>query len=144
MTLQRSPRRRGHAGCVTDAMACDDIGVGLDHRAVQCLLRLSATTQQKRRRKANLRGWTPKHDGEYKQLLDENLSSLGCLTADLDQRCHEIESVLMDVATKCQEKPINAGRDEDAQSNLHELINQRRSARRAGCKADVRDISKSI
>ena len=127
-------------------MACDDIGVGLDHRATKILLALHAPEKRERRGRllGNMRGWIPKHEKEYQTELDANLGALGEMTVEIEKRCRDIETILLEVAAKCQEIPVNAEHDDDSRTRLHGLIAQRRSARKSGCKSTVKSVSKAI
>ena len=130
---------------VVNAAACEDITIGTDHRAVR--LEFIITGSGKRRRKhvatsstrRSLYGWHPKDLHDYETRVGEEFGTIISAwdveqsSIEMEKRCKEIEFVLMDIASKCQEAIADCSRDDsDHRNALRELINTRRAARTAG------------
>ena len=137
------------ASWIIDAGARDDIGVGKDHRATRATLSLPAYERKKKqtRGRKSLRGWQPCDVKQYQDKLDAKLES--CPSDDLDEhlqeRCQAIERILVDIADKCRcEVEESMIVMDSAKQHLHDLIEQRRSERKAGLRNAVKDTSKLI
>ena len=108
--------------------------------------------KERTKKSTTMQGWRPKDGSKYQEELDTKLrllSSCGDLGQQLERKCNEIERILIDVAEKCREGAAEHAQGTgaltgDAQNRLHDLIAQRRFARRAGLKSDVKDVSKKI
>ena len=96
-----------------------------------------------------MHGWKPSNVTTFQEHLDDKLlamQSYPCsVTEDVQAKCEEIEAILLEVAEKCRQTGCadEAG-SADSKRRLHELIERRRAARKAGSKDDVRSVSKVI
>ena len=139
-----------------DVLACNDIGVGSDHRTLKIGLAFNITKKCQGSKSwasnnGNMRGWKASNPEEYREEINAKLKALPNLVCGkglvekLGRRCKEIETILLDVADKCQEKTLEADDNlVESQKRLHELIGQRKSARTNGCRETVIQASKSI
>lgn len=136
--------------CVKDAGAVDLIGVGADHRAVKMRLALPIKDKQhgqKRKRGGlarSMRGWRAENEDIYKRDLDEKLATIDDVADNLEQKCLAIEHALLDASKKCQVKSLDDGLKNATRERIHDLIGQRRDARKNGCKVTVKEASKLI
>lgn len=141
----------GHAQEIPIAGAAELIGVGMDHRTIKLRLALPSSVRRHGRRKrgrrqtCSMRGWRPIADGVYQSGLDARLTTIDSITTDLEQRCIAFEKALLEAATECQERAASDQNQKDfARERMHALIQQRRDARREGCKGAVKEASKTI
>ena len=118
------------ARAIENAEANDDIVLGHDHRAVKVAIKMneetaSAQPKQSQPRRRNLRRWRPCNNEENRKQVDLQLHSLffsgegGRVVADIDQRCRQIETILLDVAAACHERGrISAEANEAVKKNI--------------------------
>ena len=143
---------------VKDAEACDDIAIGMDHRALKITLQLpvvkAATTGKGGRAKGNLAvNWQPRDEEEYQHRVDQKLAEDGIGTTEwlhkaLADRCTELERMLADIATDCRkQEEQDRGRREKLSARAKKLITERRQVRKSGVADNgrtVKQISKDL
>ena len=142
-------------GSVLDAEACDDIGVGADHRTVKLVQKLPVPSlhavkpNNKKRGHVSMRGWVPANQDSFNNKLDRKLHefkvSVDTLGADLQQTCRTIEEMLLEIAVECRQVQSTLDREHaDGDMRLRELIDRRRLAKSEGCKDLAKTVSKQI
>ena len=143
---------------VEDAEACDDIAIGMDHRALKITLQLpvvkAATTGKGGRAKGNLAvNWQPRDEEEYQHRVDQKLAEDGIATTQwlhkaLADRCTELERMLAEIATDCRkQEEQDRGRREKLSARAKKLITERRQVRKSGVADNgrtVKQISKDL
>jgi hypothetical protein len=139
---------------VRNLEATYDINVGTDHRCVNLLLRIKApqTSRRKprsRKADANLRGWKATDEMEYQGQLDAALLSAAkddqLLKQSLEDRCLQIEDLLLEVGRKSQataEQCLIAS--SCLEGKLKELIGARKAARQRGDKTSEARAAKLV
>ena len=104
--------------------------------SLKVTLQLADARKQKARKKParNLRRWSPQNEAKYRDQLDASLQpvldslNIEELHAQLEHRCKQIESILVDVGQKCNcNAEAEADEDDGPHSRLHSLIDQRRT-----------------
>ena len=165
-THENGGRRRQIDFCVVDqgarreaenSEACNDVGIGNDHRAVKLELAQSSRSAKKKygpRKKGvggKAWGWAPADKREYQEKLNEEVEKLfekdgtRNRTASIDERCKDIEATLTQVAEACRAKAEETGQQkQEATQALKGLIVERREARRRGDAKAVGECSKKI
>jgi hypothetical protein len=134
--------------------ATSDISVGIDHRCVRLDLRIELTQPSRERKrcrapKRSLHGWTPTEKTEYQRELDAAVDvsevdnhSLG---KTLDERCSQIEDLLLEVGRKSQSAEQKVQQSSTClRAKLYDLIAKRKQARDGGDKASEIQVSKLI
>ena len=139
---------------IIDALAKDGIGAGVDHRTVELAVWFCAAKGRLHRRGQltsgkYMYGWKPSNVTTFHEHLDVKLlamQSCQCSVTDyLQAKCEEIEAILLEVADKCRQAVcMNGAGTTGSKRRLHELIEGRRAARKAGSKDDVRSASNVI
>ena len=139
---------------VSDAEATSALDLGSDHRAVHAVL--SLTTKPKcRAKRRKVRGWAPRSRAEYDRLLAGSLVEAGrpeqiniemsseVVGSSINQRCEQIETIVQEVAEKCQYlDPKQAAPQGPSKDKLKQLISMRRECRQRG--DNVMHIGKQI
>jgi hypothetical protein len=132
-----------------DVEAGYDINLGSDHRCLKADLEIQRAPLEKRpkhkaSRVLNLVGWKPSKENEFKTFLNGRVASIeaGQLLKSLQERCEEIEDVLLEAAKLNQhaETEIN---DTSAilEARLHNMIDERKQARVARDKEHEKVVS---
>ena len=138
------------ASWVTDATACEDIGLGADHRTIKAILKFHEFGSQKRKKGPwKSRGWRPVDEKVFREELDANLGlpsqNSGDVVEEIQAKCLRIERIIMDVAEKCSNTVHEReAYDQVMRARVHELIERRKTARKAGANTEVKDASKLL
>ena len=133
---------------ITDAKACDDVNVGMDHRAVGITIEIKTCKTHSMRRTRQLRGWTPIDQGVYQKEVDEGLRDLRsneALGSRPEAEYRQIEKVLVDVGNHCMTTSSSKKTDDrEDEPRMRTLIEERKLAKRTGNKMRVKEVSKAI
>ena len=137
----------GSASIVTDANSCDDVNVGIDHRAVKVLIEIRSRqlTAKSNAKPTQMRCWAPRDKAEYQKRVDERRDdaiSRGKMT-DAESKCNEMEKILVEVGKHCATKSTKQHYPK-ASPKLQTLIEERKKAKRENNKMRVKETSKEI
>ena len=130
---------------VTDAGACEAIGVGIDHRTTNLVLKIpwKKARIRKPNRVKNFRAWKPRDVDAYKEDMDSKLREM-VVSCRPEEACQQVEHLLLEGGRKHQTKIVTKQEDEENKKQLRELITRRRLARTRGDRQDVVRSSKLI
>ena len=154
-THQNGTRRRQIDYClismeklpmITDADACEDIAVGVDHRTVKITMGITSIRHSTRKRRKKMRGWVPVDKEDFQTKMDAKLKELVYdenMHQSLEKKCQDIEQILLEIGKQCM-KETDAPKDKEDKEKLRELIQKRRRALKEQDKNEVKVTSKAI
>ena len=130
----------------------DEIGVGYDHRTVAATAILADRSRRRRDKSSPSKvrkGWKPTNDADYKLIVEKRVNEAKESETDswtrkcAEEKCRAIETILKESANVQAQIEASAP-IADCRLALRRMINDRKSARRAGDKAAEKSCSKMI
>ena len=110
---------------VTNTQSSTYPDLGSDHQAVQANMRLARTSRNKRRKQktTTIPTWPPDNTDDYRHQLASKLDET-LLTYNLDERCRQIENVMLESTRIAQSSAQHISRHRQESTHLTQLLTQ--------------------